>query len=178
MKAVIKNGDWLSDQHMYLAQGILEKKFPLIDGWQSTLLAQIDGYAPATCEAIQIHLVSGNHWVTPSSLSHEVVLYDSKLRRGAGELYSTLTHQLCLIYRTLIQVRIDSSEHSGHLIVKFPYTQKQRGGSDCEVFAIAFALHAAMGQNISVLEFDQLKMRSHLLKCLREQIFTYAISCP
>ncbi len=108
--------------------------------------------------------------MTSSSLSHEVVVYDSKLRRG--ELSSTLTHQLCLIYRTLIQVEIDSSKHSGHIIVKFPYTQKQRGGSDCGVFAIAFALHAAMGQNISLLEFDQLKMRSHLLKCLQEQIFT------
>ena len=31
-----------------------------------------------------------------------------------------------------------------------------------EVFAIAFALHAAMGHNISGLAFDQLKVRSHL----------------
>ena len=41
-------------------QAILQKQFPLIDGWQSTLLAQI---------------VSGKHWVTSSSLSHEVVVY-------------------------------------------------------------------------------------------------------
>ena len=42
MKAVIKNGDWLSDQHMCLAQGALEKQFPLVDGWQSTLLHGTD----------------------------------------------------------------------------------------------------------------------------------------
>ena len=55
----------------------------------------------------------------------------------------------------------------GHLIVQFTYTQKQKGGSDCGVFAIAFAFHAAMGDNISGLQFDQLKM-----KCLRKQKFT------
>ena len=56
--------------------------------------------------------------------------------------------------------------------MQFPYTQKQKGGSDCGVFAIAFAFHAAMGDNISGLQFDQLKMRRHLMKCLRKQKFT------
>ena len=88
MKAMIKSGDWLSDEHMYLAQAILQKQFPAIDGWQSTLLAQIDGFIPATNESIQIHLVSGNHWVTSSSLGHEVVVYDSKLRMGKIKLNS------------------------------------------------------------------------------------------
>ena len=55
------------------------------------------------------------------------------------------------------------------LIVQFPYTQKQKGGSDCGVFAFAF--HAAMGDNISGLQFDQLKMRHHLMKCLRKKIY-------
>ena len=64
MKAMIKSGDWLSDEHMYLAQAILQKQS---DGWQSTLLVQIDGFIPAT------NLVSGNHLVTSSSLGHEVL---------------------------------------------------------------------------------------------------------
>ena len=59
--------------------------------------------------------------MTSSSLGHEVVVYDSKLRRG--KLNSTLTLQLCVIYRTLIKVEINT----GHLIVQFPYTQKQKG---------------------------------------------------
>ena len=104
-----------------LRQTILQKQFPLIDGWQSTLLAQIDVFMPATNESIQIHLVSGNHWVTSSSLSHEVAVYDSKIRRG--ELSSTLAHQLCLMYRTVIEVEINGSENTGHLIVQFPYTK-------------------------------------------------------
>ena len=82
---MIKSGNWLCNEHMYLAQAILQKQFPAIDGWQSTLLAQIDGFIPAT---IQIHLVSGNHWVTSSSLGHEVVVYDSKLRKIKLNSYS------------------------------------------------------------------------------------------
>ena len=89
MKAV-KSGDWLSDEDMYLAQTIYQKQFSLIDAWQSTLLAQIDGFMPATNEVIQIHLVSGNHWVTSTSLSHEVAVYDTKIQRG--ELNSTLIY--------------------------------------------------------------------------------------
>ena len=79
----------------------------------------------------QFKLASGNHWVTLSSLSHEVVVYDSKLRRR--KLNSTLTHRFCLIYRTLIKVEINSSDETGHLIVQFTYTQKQKGGSDCGI---------------------------------------------
>ena len=80
--------------------------------------------------------------------------------------------QLLFIYRTFIEEEINGSENTGHLIVQFPYTQKQKGGSDCGVFAIAFALHAAMGHSVWGLEFDQLKIRSNHLKCLTEQKFT------
>ena len=72
------------------------------------------------------------------------------------------------MYRTLIKVEINGSEKTGHGIVQFPFTQKQKGGSDCG----AFALHSAMGHFLSGLKFDQLKMRSHLLKCFTEQTLT------
>ena len=170
MKAVIKSGDWLTDEHMYLAQDILQKQFPHTEGWQSTLLVQTDGFIPVQSEAIQIHLVSGNHWVTSSSLNQEVTVYDSRLQRG--KLSSTFTHQLCQIYRTLIKAEIQSSEKAGNLIVHLPVIQRQTGGSDCGLFAIAFALHAALGHCVSDLEFNQLKMRSHLFKCLAARNFT------
>lgn len=38
--------------------------------------------------------------------------------------------------------------------------QQQKGSSDCGVFAKAFALHAALGQDVLDLEFNHLKMRS------------------
>ena len=52
MAQVLKNGDWLSDDHIYLAQELLRKQFPLIDGLQSSLLCQNDGFVPIQGEGM------------------------------------------------------------------------------------------------------------------------------
>ena len=67
---------------MSLAQEILKGQFSHIDGWQSTLLVQIDGFIPIKGEAIQIHLVSDTHWVTASSLGGKVTVYDCRKYNG------------------------------------------------------------------------------------------------
>ena len=85
---------------------------------------------------------------------------------------STLTHQLCLIYRTLIKAEIKSTEKAGYLIVHIFSTQKQIGDSDFSLFAIVVAFHTSLSHFMSDLEFDQVKMISHLLKCLTERKFT------
>ena len=68
MRKILESGEWLSDLRMSLAQEILQYQFPHIGGWQSTRLVQIDGFVPVQNDAIQIHLVSGSHWVTSSSV--------------------------------------------------------------------------------------------------------------
>ena len=37
------------------------------------------------------------------------------------------------------------------------------------VYAIAFAVHAALGDDVKHLEFDQTRMRNHLLQCFRKK---------
>ena len=49
--------------------------------------------------------------------------------------------------------------------MQIPPVQQQNGSNDCGLFAIAFALHAALGDNVEELEFDQSKMRDHIQKC-------------
>ena len=44
MKKVLESDPWLSDEHMQLAQDLLRDQFPHIDGLQSTLLGQTNGY--------------------------------------------------------------------------------------------------------------------------------------
>ena len=46
-----------------------------------------------------------------------------------------------------------------------PSVQQQKGGLDCGLFAIAFALHLVMGDDLTKIVFEQDKMRGHLLKC-------------
>ena len=61
------------------------------------------------------------------------------------------------------------SSDSNALIVTSVPVQQQRGICDCGIFAFAFALHTAAGQDISSLAFDQSKMRSHLIQCLQRE---------
>ena len=41
----------------------------------------------------------------------------------------------------------------------------QQGETDCGLFAIAFAYHAARGDDLSKIKFHQEKMRQHLVQC-------------
>ena len=45
--------------------------------------------------------------------------------------------------------------------------QKQNGGSDCGMFAIAFATSIAIHQNVDV-KFDQARMRAYLANCIEK----------
>ena len=168
MKDILKSGEWLTDEHIMLSQELLRSQFPQIGGFQSPLLAENDGFSPITDsamnDAIQIHHVNQNHWVTSSSIRQQVTVYDSRF--SGGDLSSSLTHQLALIYRPLIVREEDGEEVDAHLDVNIPPVQQQSGLADCGVFAIAFALHTALGHRVPHLEFQQGKMRSHLLKCL------------
>ena len=49
-------------------------------------------------------------------------------------------------------------------IVHMPPVEQLVGGSDC-VFAVANALHALLGDDVS--EFDQVRIHRHLLQCMK-----------
>ena len=139
MKKEVVGGEWLTDGPCVLCTKASQNA---IDGWQSTLLAQNNGYFPAKMDAIQIHIVSDSHWVTSARLGGTVTLFDC--RKVGSHIYSTLTHQLCQVYRT----SICESAGNSFLAVNVATVQKQHGSDDCGFFAIAFALHAALGRSL------------------------------
>ena len=49
--------------------------------------------------------------------------------------------------------------------------QQQEGVNDCGLFAIAFAMEECLGRKSESAEFDQLLMREHMIKCLKEESF-------
>ena len=142
-------------------------QFPMFDGWQSTLLAQVNAFIPVRMDAIQIHMTN-SHWVTSLRRRETVTLFDC--RKVAGELSSTLANQLCQVYRTSTCIR----ERSGNsfLAVNVAAVQMQRGMDGCGLFAIAFAMHSALGHCIEEIDFDQATMRNHLVKCFMARKFT------
>ena len=57
------------------------------------------------------------------------------------------------------------------LNIAVPQVQKQSGKSDCECFAIAWAVHLAYGDKPETIILDQTQLRSHLEACLLKQQF-------
>ena len=169
MKEILVKGGQLTDEHIHLAQQLLKKQFPHLDGLQSTLLSETDGFEALQHEGIQIHHIRDlGHWVTSSSIGQSVAVYDSKFL--GGQLSSSLTHQLALSYRLLVKTEDeDGEEMDPTLFIDVPYAQQQNGVSDCGLFAIAFAVHLALGDDAAGLNFDQSKMRQHLLKCFQRK---------
>ena len=55
------------------------------------------------------------------------------------------------------------------LFIDGPYVQQHNGVSDCGLFAIAFAVHLALGDDAVRLNFNQSKMRQHVLKCFQSK---------
>ena len=110
---------------------------------------------------MQIHFTGADHWVTSQLIGREVWVYDSL---GADTLTSSIDEQLARIYKPFVA-------NGGLLVSRMP-VQQQKDGFDCGLFSIAFAYHAAAGDNVKRLNFDQDKMRGHLVSCLSDQKLT------
>ena len=160
---VISERKELTDEHIQFAQQLLHTQFPTLDGLQLTVLSQNNGFCPVSSESIQIHHTGKFHWVTSCSIGGHIAVYDSKYT--VGDLSPSLQVQLAQIYRLAIQ------EEDGDkcLEIKVPAVQQQRGKVDCGVFAVAYAFHAARGDDLRAIEFQQDRMRSHLLQCFKNK---------
>ena len=53
----------------------------------------------------------------------------------------------------------ETMEYRNMLYIHVPPVQQQSGIVDCGVFVIAFAVHAALGENVGEIEFQQEEMR-------------------
>ena len=132
------------------------------------MLGEGNHFIPNINEGIQIHHV-GNHWVTSSSVGGSLAVYDS---RFSGKLSTSLQCQLATIYKLMILREEDGEVVDPHILVHVPNLPQQQGVADCGVYAIAYAFHAARGDSLEDIEFEQDKMRQHLAKCLTKQKLT------
>ena len=56
--------------------------------------------------------------------------------------------------------------------IAFPAVQIQRGGSDCGLFALAFATSLCEGENPSRISYIQHELRDHLFGCLESGVIS------
>ena len=77
------HGEKLTDKHVYLAQRILNLKFPKMNGLRLTLL-QDKAHKDSTNNALQIFHTGGDHWIcatTIETLGKEVLVCNSAYTR-------------------------------------------------------------------------------------------------
>ena len=105
--------------------------------------------------------IKSGHWFTISTVDCKegtINWYDSIY----NDLDKESKQQICAIIKPA----------GKNLIFQKCPVQNQVGGSDCGLFAIAFAVSICLGVNPSKFIYDQENMRRHLTECLENQKFS------
>lgn len=155
--SMIEKGNCLQDVHIALANTLLQQQFPDRAGFQSTLYVAKGRCVPQKEGTIQIHFDEARkHWLTSSFSGRRVQIFDS---RYTGFIPDGVKEQMKAIYGHL----------SKQLSAQVVRVQQQQGTTDCGLYAIAYALHVANGDDPAKLKFEQKKMRAHFLECLKKK---------
>ena len=151
---------WLTDEHIDAGQHLIKELGTGVSGLNciaATTHCSRFAVRQDVDQTIQCHNI-GAHWVTSTSISGKVVVYES--------LYSTVNESL---KRQLAYVYEGLCNDDGSLDITVVLQQRQRGTSDCGLFAIANSFALATGIDPSTIYWDQSKMRDHLSKCFEER---------
>ena len=151
---------WLTDDHIDAAQHLIKEQNPQVGGLNciaATTHCSRFALPHDPHHAIQYHN-RGSHWLTSTSISGKVVVYESLYR----SLNESLKRQLVNIYKGLCN-------DDGSLDITVVLQQRQIGASDCGLFCIANAVALANGIDPSTVSWDQGTMRDHLHWCFNKR---------
>ena len=152
----IRRGDLLSDLSINFAQHILHLQFHKIEGLQSTLL-QSRKKSSVLKNQLQIIHSRGNHWIVVSSIG-----CDDGIVKVYGSLYKEIDASTQEVVYNIF----------GAVKFNFVPIQKQKGGSECGLFAIAISTAICKGLDPIVVTFNQAAMRDHLIECFNSETMT------
>ena len=155
-KMMLCNGKELSDIHIDASQNLLKLQFYDINGLQS-MLYQNKQPLKKCDNVLQIMFVNNNHWAVLSTLANvsAVSYYDSAYNKLSVTTQQTIA--------TLL------SPSNGQVTVNIMDIAKQKGCTDCGLYAIAVATALAHKIDPVTLVFRQDEMRSHLQECFEKQ---------
>ena len=148
----------LTDKHIQMAQELLHRQFPHIEGLMSPSISTVQQFPVMRQEFVQVLHTGGLHWVTVSTIgckgNNKVNLYDS--------LYHGISPQTEEQIVSLLFV--DNAEH---IEVSIPPVVQQTNGTDCGVYAIAFATALCNNLDPTSLKFNRRAIRDHLWQALQ-----------
>ena len=137
---------WLENTVIQQAHVLLKKINPDIQGFQLTSLGPFSNFDQVCGDFVQILHTGGNHWVCASSIGCEkgvVNLYDSLF-------YDVILHDL--------QQQVENLVGEDFREINVVPIQQQSNGSDCGVFAIAFATNLVYTLDSNIPQFNILQM--------------------
>ena len=146
---------WLDCTIIHEAQILLGAVNKSIKGFQRPTLGPVRQFDIVSSDFVQLLHVNNNHWVCVSSIN---------CTSGYVNLMDSLSNSVISQEITQLVENLLGPRYKG--INQLP-VQQQQNGSDCGVFAIAFATCLVYGRNPSQAHFDIPRMRPHLLKCLK-----------
>ncbi len=163
---ILRGGQMLTDVHMNAANNLMRKQFSHIEGFQDTLLGsnlQFDVCCGKFCQILH----NGNdHWLCASNIFcdniSDVIMYDSLPCSCSSSIQCSCGPNM----HVKMQVASILMLNRPHMDLIFPSFQRQVGGVDCGLFAIAACTSLCFGNNPSDCHYDQSKMRSHFELCL------------
>ena len=115
----------------------------------------------ASGEFIQILHTGTDHWLCISSLG---------CSPGVVHLFDSFYNDVIL---TEVEEQIQDLLGGKQVDLVYVPVRKQTNGSDCGVFAIAFATCLAFGENPAHVTFDVPKMRPYLATCLKHKYISF-----
>ena len=150
-KSFLDNDQDICDKLVDAGMKLLTRDFPQFEYHSSVL--DHNHLAFSNDPTIHIHHTGNHHFVTSSSTTGQVIIYDSLNLTPTEELFLQLS---CLysphkeIVPTIYQANISSTQFGSH---------------DCGLFALAYAVEIAKGNDPSWYTFDQTEMRPHFFAC-------------
>ena len=161
-KSLLSETGWLGSSMIWAAQTIMREQFSLNNSFQDTLYSQrVKSFhrAPLSERNVQIHHTGIAHWVTSAAIDGKVLLMDSLYLRKVS---IQLEEQLTSIYVS----------NGTEFIINVINVDQQNDSSSCGPYAIAFAYHTAMGDDLSQICFEQQKLRKHIEMCMINRKFS------
>ena len=146
---------WLDCKIIQAAQICIKKVNPLIEGFQRPTLGRVRNFDIMTSDFVQILHMGNSHWVCISSIG---------CTSGCVNLYDSLYDD---IIDDEVEQQVKDLLPDNFVGIEVVPVQQQMNGSDCGVFAVAFATCLVFELNPSDFMFDIPRMRPHLLECLR-----------
>ena len=160
-EALVNPTGWLTDSIINAAQTLLKQANTAVSGFQDVTLGLASSFSVETGEFVQILHTGERHWNVISTIGTvhpEVNVFDSK--------YSSCSTQSKVQIASLLATKEPA------ILLKYVEVQRQLGGCDCGLFAIAYATALIKYQQPGKLVFQQNAMRAHLLNCFEQGFIT------